>query len=259
MRTLSLSFSLILSALLFGCSTLPRDEAGNVLLDVYTHPPGATVTLPTGEQAQTPTTFALPPGTSSVLRIELEGYEPVEVEVAPSGRAADNYAMITGGLVGYAVSTASDKELALVPNPVGVELVPIGETLPELPGDRDRVTFFAGCSIPIDVREDCSFWTGPQRIVRVHGAEMLISGYDESGGVLIGPYKPDPAEFEFDQRSFVIEPCTRVYRAALAYGARLLRVVEYRIPPADGLIGCYLQFDRPVYSHLKTMTIEPRD
>jgi len=250
---------LVLTALLFGCSTLPLDEAGNILLDVYTHPPGATVTLPTGEQAQTPTTFSIPPGTSVVLRIELEGYEPAEVNVAPSGRAADNYAMITGGLVGFLVSDAKDKELALVPSPVGVELVPIGETLAQLPEGRDWVGVFASCSTPFDVGEDCSYWTGPERVARVHAHEMLISGSDESGGVLVKPYQPDPAEFEFDRVTFVIEPCTRVYRAALDYGAKLVRAVEHRASPGGGLIGCYLQFDQPVYSHLKTMTIEARD
>ena len=197
------------------------------------------------------------PGTEIRLRVELDGYESVLTRAKPSGAAAGRAAAARGGLYGVIEGHARGAHLALVPNPIAVDLVPVGEKLPELPAERERVNgLLAGCKKPIDVREDCSLWDGPRRLVRVRAKQMLVAGRDESGGVFVMPYDPDPAGYQASKTEPALDPCNRVYReVTTVLGARLERAIDVMFTGTQ--LGCYLQFDRPVYSHLRSLSVEP--
>ena len=112
-----------------GCATITRGTSEAFVIE--SEPPGAHVRLSTGETCRTPCTLKKKRKESFVVHIEKPGYEPVEVQVtnqvAGAGAAGMAGNVILGGLIGAAVDAGSGAMLELVPNPVRVKLVPLGD------------------------------------------------------------------------------------------------------------------------------------
>lgn len=119
-----------LSILLSSCATLTRgtEEA----LEIRTDPSGAIAKIfPTGEMCQTPCALVKKRKDEFVVRIEKEGYKPVEVPVrsviADSGAAGMAGNVILGGIIGAGIDAISGATKKLVPNPIDVKLEKIDE------------------------------------------------------------------------------------------------------------------------------------
>ena len=114
-----------LSILLSSCATLTRgtEEA----LVIRTDPPGAIAKiLPTGEMCQTPCTIVKKRKDEFIVRIEKEGYKPVEIPVrsvvSEAGAAGMAGNIIFGGIIGAGVDALTGATKKLVPNPIDVKL-----------------------------------------------------------------------------------------------------------------------------------------
>lgn len=122
-----LILSFLAVTLFSGCATVTRGT--NDTLVVESDPPGAAVTLSNGMRDTTPATFKLPRKNNVSVRIERDGYEPVEIEVKSqiSGAGGAGLAgnVLIGGLIGAGVDVVSGAMNDLKPNPISVNLVPL--------------------------------------------------------------------------------------------------------------------------------------
>jgi len=121
-----------LSILLNSCATLTRgtEEA----LEIKTDPPGATAKiLQTGEMCQTPCALIKKRKDEFTVRIEKEGYKPLEIPVrsviAEAGAAGMAGNVILGGIIGAGIDAATGATKRLVPNPIDVKLERIDEII----------------------------------------------------------------------------------------------------------------------------------
>jgi hypothetical protein len=99
-----------------GCATMIRGTRES--LQVMSDPPGATVTVSSGEKGTTPCTFLMQRNQSALLKFTKEGYHPESVSVYPTLAGAG---VILGGLIDYGTGAVYN----LTPNPVNVMLKPI--------------------------------------------------------------------------------------------------------------------------------------
>lgn len=120
-------FVLPLLLLLTGCATLTRgtSEAYGVVSD----PPGALVTLSTGETCTTPCVLDRKRNESFLVTIEKEGYEPyrlqVNSETCDRGRLAmAGNLLLIGSVLWASVDSLSGATRGLTPNPCEAKLVP---------------------------------------------------------------------------------------------------------------------------------------
>ncbi len=117
--------------MLSGCATVTRGTTE--AWTVETDPVGAKVTLSSGETCTTPCTLKKKRKDSFQVRIELDGYEPVETQVlsqiSAGGAAGMAGNVIVGGLIGVGVDAASGATKELKPNPLVVKLVPKGNVV----------------------------------------------------------------------------------------------------------------------------------
>lgn len=120
-------FVLPLLLLLTGCATLTRgtSEAYGVVSD----PPGALVTLSTGETCTTPCVLDRKRNESFLVTIEKEGYEPyrlqVNSETCDRGRLAmAGNLLLIGSVLWASVDSLSGATQGLTPNPCEAKLVP---------------------------------------------------------------------------------------------------------------------------------------
>jgi len=132
------------------CGTITRGTNDTLLVE--TTPPGASVTTSNGyECASTPCAIKMPRRSEFVATIELEGYQTHEVSVtnrvSGGGGAAMAGNVLVGGIIGAGVDASSGAMLDLVPNPVQVTLVRVGDSSPapvieaeDEAGDEDAVT-----------------------------------------------------------------------------------------------------------------------
>ena len=121
-----------LSIVLSSCATLTRgtEEA----LEIKTEPSGAIAkVLPTGEMCQTPCALVKKRKDEFIVRIEKEGYKPVEIPVrsviAEAGAAGMAGNVILGGIIGAGVDAVTGAAKKLVPNPIDVKLEKIDELI----------------------------------------------------------------------------------------------------------------------------------
>ncbi len=117
---------------LAGCATITRGTTDTLVIS--SDPPNAEVTLSNGLRCRTPCSLTVKRNESLVVKIVRDGYEPVEATVAPkvAGAGAAGMAgnVLLGGFIGAAVDAGSGAMYDLVPNPLHVRLVPLGETVP---------------------------------------------------------------------------------------------------------------------------------
>ena len=122
------SYLLSLSLFLFtSCATITRGNHDK--LSVLSEPPGANVTLSSGEKGVTPTTFVKSRGDNFTVTVSKPGYIPqsvkVESKVSATGGTAMAGNVLVGGPIGLAVDAVSGAYNSLYPNPVSVRLVPL--------------------------------------------------------------------------------------------------------------------------------------
>jgi len=238
-----------------GCSKVRRDDAGRTIVQVLSHPPGARVTASNGAETTTPGEIAVEREKRVVLTFALDGYEPQTVTSLPTGvQAFDRLGHGNFGgvdLLNVFRASAQDEQHVMVPNPVGVDLVPVGGTLARFPRAAGRIPVRAArCRAPMDVREDCSGWSGPKQMLVVRGLPVRVSGSDASRSVLVLLARPEEIDVVRRPREHGRDACVRVIRAAVELGADLLDAIEV-VAGAQRTIGCYLRFSRPVYAPLK--------
>ncbi len=114
-----------LMALTSACATITRGS--NDTLVIETDPPSAEARLSNGLICKTPCSLKMKRKEACVVKIEREGYEPVEVNITPqiSGGGSAGMAgnVLFGGLIGAAVDAGSGAMYDLKPNPVVIKLV----------------------------------------------------------------------------------------------------------------------------------------
>jgi len=109
----------LLLSVLTGCVTM-GDRVDVNRLFVHSDPPGAQVTLSSGEKGVTPCQFLLPTRGKAMVVIEKEGYEQQEVfvEAAPTLRSVVLSGLATGGGSPY----PREPVYEFKPNPIEVKL-----------------------------------------------------------------------------------------------------------------------------------------
>lgn len=111
-----------------GCATITRGTTDQ--LAVESDPPGAKISLSTGQEGITPVTFTLPRKDPLTVTLRKDGYQEVTVKVNPEigggGVAGLAGNALIGGVVGAVIDPATGAIYDLKPNPVSVKLVPVG-------------------------------------------------------------------------------------------------------------------------------------
>lgn len=115
--------------LLSSCATITRGV--HEKLKVQSDPPGATVTLSTGETGVTPATFVEKRRRDSfTVTVSKPGYvsETVTVQSKAGGTGGTAMAgnLLVGGAIGMGVDAGTGAYDSLYPNPVSVKLAPAG-------------------------------------------------------------------------------------------------------------------------------------
>ncbi len=120
-------FLVLLLALPSGCATLTRgtSEAYQVISD----PPGADVTLSSGETCTTPCTLEKKRGEKFTVKIEKDGYEPSEIMVNSGSCEIGQMALagnllLIGSVIWASIDSLNGATQELTPNPCQVKLVP---------------------------------------------------------------------------------------------------------------------------------------
>jgi PEGA domain len=133
MIRLTLACALALSA--SGCASITRGTTEQVT--VSSEPAGAEVrTSMMHHCPATPCTFTVKRKDEFIVTIRKDGYEEAQVPVATriAGGGAAGFAgnVIFGGVIGMGVDAASGATLEHFPNPVFVQLQPIGPQVPTI-------------------------------------------------------------------------------------------------------------------------------
>jgi hypothetical protein len=115
--------------LLTSCATITRGV--HEKLRVQSDPPGATVTLSTGEKGVTPATFVEKRRSDKfTVTVSKAGYvaQTVTVESKAGGTGGTAMAgnLLIGGAIGMGVDAGTGAYDSLYPNPVSVKLEPVG-------------------------------------------------------------------------------------------------------------------------------------
>lgn len=112
-----------------GCATMTRGT--NEAFVINTDPPGAEAALSTGLQCSTPCSLIVKRRGDFVVTIEKEGYETVRATVTSSvdsgGAAGMAGNVILGGIIGAGVDAGTGAMHSHKPNPLSVNLEPIGQ------------------------------------------------------------------------------------------------------------------------------------
>ncbi len=129
-----IKFALALLPFLFvSCATITRGVHDK--LSVQSQPPGAQVTLSTGEKGVTPAKFIKSRRESLSVTVSKPGYISQTIRVESKASATGGAAMagnaVAGGLIGLAVDAGSGAMFSLYPNPVSVQLVPNAGSAPK--------------------------------------------------------------------------------------------------------------------------------
>jgi hypothetical protein len=126
------------------CATITRGTTD--VLVIESEPAGARVTTSTGLAGKTPCSFTCSRKGGFVVKIELDGYETVEVQVnskvAGAGAAGMAGNVLLGGFIGAAVDAGSGAMRDLVPNPIKVKLVPVKKPTDAQPSPTSSASVF---------------------------------------------------------------------------------------------------------------------
>lgn len=107
-------------AVFAACATIMHGSTQDIA--VSSQPSGATVMVDNERLGETPVTAEMDRGSEHTIELELEGYEPYEIQVTKnvSGWVAGN--IVFGGLIGLAVDAATGGLYKLSPKEVNAEL-----------------------------------------------------------------------------------------------------------------------------------------
>ena len=129
LRLLAIAFSLTFAS---GCATVTRGTTESFLVE--SEPPGASVTSSAGWTCKTPCSVQVKRRGDFTVTLEKEGYEPAEATVTSSIDGAGSAGMagnvLLGGLIGAGIDAGSGAMHSHKPNPLQINLVPLGEKPP---------------------------------------------------------------------------------------------------------------------------------
>ena len=116
----------VAATMVSGCATVLRGTEQDYA--ITSTPPGATVTTTTGVECVTPCELKLKRKDGFTATFTLPGYETqtAEVDSVFTGGAALAGNAIFGGLIGAGVDASNGSLNGLSPNPLNVDLVPVG-------------------------------------------------------------------------------------------------------------------------------------
>ena len=127
-RTMRLCGVLLCAASLSACATITRGTRQDYVIE--TNPEGAQIELSTGQTCTSPCNLRLPRKHDFVVTARMAGYEDaraqVESRVRAGGVAGAAGNVLVGGLIGVAVDGSSGAMNDLRPNPLRIEMVPLG-------------------------------------------------------------------------------------------------------------------------------------
>lgn len=121
---------LLCAASLSACATVTRGTRQNYTIE--TDPPGANITLSTGQTCVSPCTLRLKRKHEFTVTATMEGYEPAEAQVDSRIRAggiagaAGN--VLVGGIIGGVIDGTNGSMNDLMPNPLRITMNRIGST-----------------------------------------------------------------------------------------------------------------------------------
>ena len=119
-----LGAAIVAASMVTGCATVTRGTKQK--FEIKSQPPGADVSMTTGETCVTPCTLKLKRKTAFVATITKPGYKPAQVNVTSSvhggGVAGAAGNVLLGGIVGIVVDGTNGSMNDLTPNPIDVTL-----------------------------------------------------------------------------------------------------------------------------------------
>jgi hypothetical protein len=111
------------------CATITRGTQETY--QIVSTPPGADVTLSTGQTCTTPCKLKLKRKTEFVVNMTMPGYEPfegkVDSKIKGGGVTAAAGNLLAGGIIGGIVDGTNGSMRDLTPNPLNVTLIPLGQ------------------------------------------------------------------------------------------------------------------------------------
>ena len=121
-----LGAALVAASMVTGCATVTRGTKQK--FEIKSQPPGADVSMTTGETCVTPCKLKLKRKTGFIATITKPGYKPAQVSVDSSvhggGVAGAAGNLLLGGLIGGVVDGGNGSMKDLRPNPIDVTLTP---------------------------------------------------------------------------------------------------------------------------------------
>jgi hypothetical protein len=122
---LRLGAALIAVSSLSACATVIRGTKQD--FEIVSVPPGADVSLSSGQTCVTPCKLELKRKTAFSATFKKDGYAPLEARVESKFNGAGALAgnVILGGFIGAGVDASNGSLNALTPNPLTVTLVPV--------------------------------------------------------------------------------------------------------------------------------------
>ncbi|MDX1507117.1 MAG: hypothetical protein R3358_02475 [Woeseiaceae bacterium] len=143
-------------AMISGCATVTRGTTD--MFEIQSTPDNANVRLSNGMSCNTPCSLSLPRKHEFTATIAMDGYKPIDVQVMPkqAGAGTAGFAgnVLIGGVVGMVADSVSGAMKDLYPNPLIVELAPVGsdtESFVHYPPDDEAD---AEDAEDVDVSED---------------------------------------------------------------------------------------------------------
>ena len=145
MKTIKIALLVSAIAVISGCATVTRGTTD--MYEIRSTPDNASVRLSNGMSCNTPCSLSLPRKHAFTANIEMDGYKSIDVEVVPkqAGAGTAGFAgnVLIGGVVGMVADSVSGAMKDLYPNPLIVELAPIGsdtESFVHYPAEEEEAS-----------------------------------------------------------------------------------------------------------------------
>lgn len=127
--------AVVIAGVLPGCATVTRGTKQS--FTVLSEPPSADVEFSNGLRCRTPCSLKVARKDGFVVKINKEGYEPVEATISSQmsvgGGAALAGNILLGGLIGGGIDASNGSTKELKPNPLSVKLMPLAAPAPKAP------------------------------------------------------------------------------------------------------------------------------
>ena len=149
--------------LLPACATVTRGTKQKFVIE--STPSEAQVSLSNGVTCTTPCKLKLKRKPGFDARITKDGYQPAEVHVrskfSGGGAAAGAGNIIAGGIIGGIIDGSNGSMNNLEPNPLKVELVPIGAVAPAVEAEEPAPTNNPGAEATADATAEATAEPAP--------------------------------------------------------------------------------------------------